>query len=495
MKKRIYLWGFVCILLCVLFSVPAYADESSQNLETESVPEIASTSAITISPADNFVKIEEQQQYTCVGATGTPTWSIRDSHIATVSSTGLVTGVSQGQTYLTAYVDGVYITATIKVGAIEEGTYFIANRKSGLYMDLEAADFADGTPIQQWEFHGEIQSRWIITMESTGYYSIRSALTNKYIGVENSSTSGGAAIKQYSSIANQRGRQWSIIETPRGAYRFKPNTATHMGLSIPVTNEYDNGTNLVQLGYANDSNYRDEWYIGTGQIFIATVNMYYDHGYHTYYNETETASKNKLNSYIGLVSDRYYDLFNLVIHTNTATYYSSIVDICKTTVNSSNISTSCSSTNGNHNHCTVLFDSIHNHFRNTYPGNTTTTSVYWSGHLIETEIGSTETNRCYSYYEQIYMITRSDASGRDEDSCGDLMHELNHQYGAIDHYHEPLPQGGCRGGDYCATCGTNSRPTSCIMNNSRQDINSPSILCSGCRNDILAHLNNHHNIG
>ena len=120
MKKRIYLWGFVCILLCVLFSVPAYADESSQNLETESVPEIASTSAITISPADNFVKIEEQQQYTCVGATSTPTWSIRDSGIATVDSTGLVTGVSQGQTYLTAYVDGVYITATIKVGAIEE---------------------------------------------------------------------------------------------------------------------------------------------------------------------------------------------------------------------------------------------------------------------------------------------------------------------------------------------------------------------------------------
>jgi hypothetical protein len=38
MKKRIYLWGFVCILLCVLFSVPAYADESPQNLEAESVP-------------------------------------------------------------------------------------------------------------------------------------------------------------------------------------------------------------------------------------------------------------------------------------------------------------------------------------------------------------------------------------------------------------------------------------------------------------------------
>ena len=66
MKNRIYLLGFFCILLCVLFSVPAYANELSQNLETESVSEIVTTSTATISPADNFLKIGESQRYTCI---------------------------------------------------------------------------------------------------------------------------------------------------------------------------------------------------------------------------------------------------------------------------------------------------------------------------------------------------------------------------------------------------------------------------------------------
>lgn len=280
MKKRIYLSGFVCILLCVLFSVPAYADESPQNLETESVPEIASTSTITISPADNFIKIGERQRYTCIGATGIPTWTIRDTNIATVNATGLVTGISQGITYLTAYVDGVYITATIRVGALEEGTYYIGNRMSGLYMELENATPTEGTPVQQWKCYGQPKSQWIITLESAGYYSIRSALTNYYIGVENSSTAEGAAIKQYASIANQSGRQWKISATSDGTYRFIPYSYTIMALAVPETGATVKGTDLVQLNCFNITDYRDEWMVAVENAvttFLAIPDTGHDH--------------------------------------------------------------------------------------------------------------------------------------------------------------------------------------------------------------------------
>lgn len=265
MKKRIFLWGFVCLLLCTAcFALPVSADAPDAIPDTSVVlaeAEIATASTPAITPADDFVKIGEQQQYTCTGATGSVTWMIRDTNIATVSSTGLVTGVSQGQTYLSAHVDGVYVTVTIKVGALEEGTYFIGNKGSGKYMEVESASSVDGAPIQQYFFHGMSWGRWIITMESYGNYSIRNVYTNKYIGVENSSTAGGTAIKQYSSVANQKGRQWSITVTASGAYRFTPCSSTAMALAVPITGTFDDGTNLVQLTYTENTNYRDEWVV------------------------------------------------------------------------------------------------------------------------------------------------------------------------------------------------------------------------------------------
>ena len=150
---------------------------------------------------------------------------------------------------------------TIKVGALEEGTYFIGNKQTGKYMDLEGAGTADGTPIQQWEFHGQSWSRWVIKMQRSGAYSIQSAYTGKYIGVENSSTVDGAAIKQYASVDDQPGREWYISQTSGGAYRFRPGSSSGMALAVPASGASTDGTDLVQLAYTNDTNYRDEWVV------------------------------------------------------------------------------------------------------------------------------------------------------------------------------------------------------------------------------------------
>ena len=94
------------------------------------------------------------------------------------------------------------------------------------------------------------------------------------------------------------------------------------------------------------------------------------------------------------------------------------------------------------------------------------------------------------------MLELSSSSVRDRDSKGILMHELNHQYGAPDHYHEIIDEGTpyerCRGGEMCSICGTNKRPKTCIMNNSRIDITAESVICQSCKADIYVHLKNHH---
>ena len=251
------------MLLCETFLVlPVNADalDGIPNTSMASVEaDIATAPAPAITPNDDFIKIGESQRYTCTGVTQMVTWTIRNSNIATINATGKVTGITQGQTFLTANWSGGSISATIKVGALEEGTYFIRNKQTGKYWDLESGSFAEGTPIQQYFFHGMSWSRWIIAIESTGVYSIRSEYTGKYIGVEGSSTASGAAIKQYNSIANQKGRQWYISNTASGAYRFTPRSASSMAIAVPSSGASADGTDLVQLTYTGDTDYRDEW--------------------------------------------------------------------------------------------------------------------------------------------------------------------------------------------------------------------------------------------
>ena len=84
---------------------------------------------------------------------------------------------------------------------------------------------------------------------------------------------------------------------------------------------------------------------------------------------------------------------------------------------------------------------------------------------------------------------------RERNSQSVLMHELNHQYGARDHYHELRDKeddGSCKFKDICTECGINPRSESCIMYDSRIDITNNDVICDECQNDILAHLNEHH---
>ena len=82
---------------------------------------------------------------------------------------------------------------------------------------------------------------------------------------------------------------------------------------------------------------------------------------------------------------------------------------------------------------------------------------------------------------------------------GSVVSLLNLGYieGARDHYHDPaVPDNDetCKNKDICSQCGDNPRPDSCIMNHSRIDITSDTVICEACQNEIIAHLESHHTV-
>lgn len=64
---------------------------------------------------DVTIKAGEEARMEVQGTDSTVTWSIADSSIATVDSSGMVKGVASGETTLTAMVDGQTLTCIVRV--------------------------------------------------------------------------------------------------------------------------------------------------------------------------------------------------------------------------------------------------------------------------------------------------------------------------------------------------------------------------------------------
>lgn len=96
--------------------------------------------AVHVTPTQQVIKVGQTFQFQAqpVDADGNPlagriiTWSSADPTIATVSSTGLVTGVSVGPTTITATSEGIPGTAALSVGAQTPATVTIAPTSVGI---------------------------------------------------------------------------------------------------------------------------------------------------------------------------------------------------------------------------------------------------------------------------------------------------------------------------------------------------------------------------
>ena len=369
----------------------------------------------------------------------------------------------------------------------QAGTYYIRNVQSGKYVETGTST-AEGTLVHQWDFNTSDQEKWVIEYvpNSGGYIRFKSAYSNLYLGIDSSNTT---VVKQY--VANNY-TSWKIDRTVSGNYILINKATESSGnvLAVPLGTTI-NGTNLTQLTHVDDTKYNDEWELYIINYF-AVVNNYYDYGYTVRYDESEETSRQNIYQYCNAVAEVYVRQLGLEIQFGTAEYYGSVADVCKGTVTSENVTVECNHSGQVHTERdTLILD-----FLGSHTGSETVTNVLWSGHKIMSTSSNEERqeNRSCSSGTSIYVLKIAEID-RANLSQSVLLHELNHQFGAKDHYHEEMTVDGetvCKFSDICSDCGTTPRPFGCVMNSSTQEITSDDIFCSDCLNEMREHLESHH---
>lgn len=113
----------------------------AQSLVTVVTPQVTT---VSVSPTSAFLLLNATTQLTATAREqqGNPmpgvsfTWSTSNSSVASVSSSGLVTGIGSGQAIITATAGGLIVNATVTVGppvVSISGPQYIARFQSGQY--------------------------------------------------------------------------------------------------------------------------------------------------------------------------------------------------------------------------------------------------------------------------------------------------------------------------------------------------------------------------
>lgn len=244
-------------------------------------------------------------------------WRSSNPDVATVDiSTGKVTGISPGTVTITgskASSNVVYsVSFSLIVTPITNGTYFIENKRFKTYVDIENQTMSSGTIIHQWEFHGGSSQKWIFTHEGDGYYSIKSANASGsyYLGVKDDSTENDVTVVLRTGTLTN-GMKWKIETTTSGAYKITPKTGVTNKRVLAVGGaalgfEDDNGIDIEQRDYVEDTNYKDEWFVHPYGVYPYKLLAYNENSVAR--NEYFTEVSSSIN--LRLTGDVYTDFYS-----------------------------------------------------------------------------------------------------------------------------------------------------------------------------------------
>jgi lysophospholipase L1-like esterase len=142
-------------------------------------------------------------------------------------------------------------TNTVRKVTPIAGTYYIQNRYSNLYMDVDNNQItADGANIQQWAFAGTGNQQFTLTHLGNDVYKIICVQSGKSVDVSGVSTADGANVYQWGYVggANQ---QFGMVPVDNGYYKIVPK---HSGKLVEVSNYSTvNGGNVQQWTDVNQA--------------------------------------------------------------------------------------------------------------------------------------------------------------------------------------------------------------------------------------------------
>lgn len=139
---------------------------------------------------------------------------------------------------------------------IESGkTYVFYSKYNNKTLDIAYWSKEDGANIQQWDYLGQDNQKWIFERQSNGYYKIRSAYSGKVLDVSWCSKDNGANIQQWSDVGGNQ-QLWKI-EKVGDAYKI---SNVNSGKVIDIYQKSrENSGNIAQWDYNGGAN--QLWYL------------------------------------------------------------------------------------------------------------------------------------------------------------------------------------------------------------------------------------------
>ena len=193
-------------------------------------------------------------------------WSSSNTGVVTVNN-GLLRAVAPGTAIITVRSEQGSKTdsMTVVVPEFEDGTYYLKNKATKKYADIQGPSNDSGAIIHQWKMHGYASQQWNFELHTDGYYKIKSMHSGLYLSVENNSSAQDAAIVQ-KAFNNGSGQLWKVELLSDGAYKLTPKSgeSSNRVLASASYDSVDNGIVIQQRQFLNDTDYNDEWVIYDG---------------------------------------------------------------------------------------------------------------------------------------------------------------------------------------------------------------------------------------
>ena len=242
------------------------------------------------------------------------TWSSSNTRAVTVNN-GLLRAVAPGTAIITVCSEqgGKTDSMTVIVPALENGTYYLKNKATKKYADIQGPSNDSGAIIHQWKMHGYASQQWNFELCTDGYYKIKSMHSNLYLSVENNSSAQDAAIVQ-KAFNNGSGQLWKVELLSDGAYKLTPKSgeSSNRVLASASYDSVDNGIVIQQRQFLNDTDYNDEWVIYDG---IATS------GYEVAYEPEKWNKDNGVDDVVQDFTNCYYYAINTQVNPVTGIPY------------------------------------------------------------------------------------------------------------------------------------------------------------------------------
>lgn len=144
-------------------------------------------------------------------------------------------------------------------GITDGGIYYIKNKNSGKYMDVEGAGTGNGTDVIQWTFSAAANQQWKTVYEGSGLYRLMPQnAQDKYLSLESYTNQNGINIDIYGGDYPKQ--YWSILSNGNGSYRILSECSDYFKGATVEGASFADGATIFQYTYSGaGSNDNDDW--------------------------------------------------------------------------------------------------------------------------------------------------------------------------------------------------------------------------------------------